>query len=254
MKMHFLSGGRLVMRRGVYYPGSSREEMLELPVSCALIKHEQGNVLFDTGCSPETAIDAQARWGGLSRFMKPMFTPEEAVTGQLGLAGLIPDDIDLVVCSHLHADHCGCNEHFRNASIVCHADELAAAQAENGIAQGYLPADWDHAQKGFDTFTSQRDVFGDGRLVLVPVPGHTPGMTVALVDLDEAGAFILASDAVAVEANYTEEYAPKNSWNLEKATNAITEIKRMAAGGAEVIYGHDEQQWQSLRKGAHFYQ
>lgn len=255
MKMHFLSGGRLAMRRGVYFPGAAREEMLELPVSCTLIKHEQGNVLFDTGCSPDVTTDVEARWGGLGRVMKPIFTPDEAVTGQLGLAGLSADDIDLVVCSHFHSDHCGCNEHFRNASIVCHADELAAAQAEGGVAQGYLPVDWEHAQKGFDTFTSQRDVFGDGRLVLVPVPGHTPGMTAALVNLDQDGAFILASDAVAVEANYTQEYAPKNSWDLDKATNAITEIKRMAAtNAAQVIFGHDEAQWLSLRKGAEFYQ
>ena len=253
MKMHFLSGGRLRMRRSVYYPSAAREETFELPVLCTLLKHDQGNVLFDTGCSPEAAIDAEARWGGIERAMVPIYRPEDTVVNQLGKTGLSADDIDVVICSHFHPDHCGCNEHFKRATIICHADELAAAQSEGGVAQGYLPQEWDHAQRGFDTFEGQRDLFGDGRIVLLPVPGHTPGMIAALVGLDESGEYLLASDAVAIEANLVEGYAPKNSWNMDKATTAITEIKAIGQRGAKVIYGHDDTQWQALRKGAEHY-
>jgi len=252
MKMHFLAGGRLRMRRGVYYPGAAREETIELPVSCTLLKHEQGNVLFDTGCSPQAAIDPVARWGGVARAMQPIFAPEQAVVHQLELAGLLPDDIDLVICSHLHPDHCGCNEHFTRATILCHAAELAAAQAADGVAMGYLPADWDQPQ-GFETFEGEKDLFGDGRIVLIPFPGHTPGMTTALVALDEAGEFLLASDAVAVEANLREGYAPKNSWDLEKAANAVLEVRKIEERGATIIFGHDDAQWQRLRTGAACY-
>lgn len=253
MKMHFLSGGRLNMRRSVYYPGAAKDERFELPVICTLLKHEQGNVLFDTGCSPDAAVDAEARWGGVARAMVPIFTPEQTVVGQLGKAGLAPGDIDLVICSHLHPDHCGCNEHFKRATILCHAAELAAAQSPDGLAQGYLPADWDQPQ-GFDTFDGQKDVFGDGRIVLLPVPGHTPGMTAALVNLDRDGAFLLASDAIAVEANMTEGYAPKNSWDLELANVAIDELRRVGESGARIIFGHDDAQWQSLQTGAASYE
>ena len=253
MKLHFLSGGRVRMRRAVYYPGAAREERMDLPVSCALIRHDQGNVLFDTGCSPQAAIDPEARWGGLTRVMAPIFAPEDAVTGQLALAGLGADDIDLVICSHLHADHCGCNEAFAKATILCHADELAAARAPDGVQLGYLPADWDHPQS-FDTFTGHRDVFGDGRITVMHTPGHTPGMSVALVTLDEAGPMLLASDAIAIEAHLTEAYAPKNSWDHALAVAAITDIKRIAdEAHARIIYGHDATQWQALRKGAQFY-
>ena len=253
MKMHFLSGGRLRMRRSVYYPSAAREETFELPVLCTLLKHDQGNVLFDTGCSPEAAIDAEARWGGIARAMVPIYRPEDTVVNQLGKTGLSADDIDVVICSHFHPDHCGCNEHFKRATVICHADELAAAQSEGGVAQGYLPQEWDHAQRGFDTFEGQRDLFGDGRIVLLPVPGHTPGMTAALVALDESGEFLLASDAVAVEANLVEGYAPKNSWDMDKANAAIAELKAISERGAKLIYGHDEAQWQGLRKGAEHY-
>ena len=52
MKMHVLSGGRVRMRKSVYFPDADRGETIELPVSCVLLRHRQGNVLFDTGCHP----------------------------------------------------------------------------------------------------------------------------------------------------------------------------------------------------------
>jgi N-acyl homoserine lactone hydrolase len=61
MKLHFLSGGRLRMRRSIYQPDATKDETIELPVSCALIRHPQGNVLFDTGCNPQAGHDADLR-------------------------------------------------------------------------------------------------------------------------------------------------------------------------------------------------
>lgn len=253
MKLHFLSGGRLRMRKSVYFPAAEKGETFELPVICTLLRHDSGNVLFDTGCSPDAADNGEARWGPMVRAMTPIFKPEDTVVHQLAQTGLQPDDIDVVVCSHFHPDHCGCNEHFKHATIICHAAELEAAKSEGGAMMGYLPQEWDHAQRGFDTFDSQRDLFGDGRIVLLPVPGHTPGMSAALVRLDQDGEFLLASDAVAVEANLIEGYAPKNTWDMDKANLAIAEIKAIGERGARVIFGHDEAQWQGLRKGAAFY-
>ena len=85
------------------------------------------------------------------------------------------------------------------------------------------------------------------------MPGHTRGMTTALVALDESGEYLLASDAAAVEANLIEGYAPKNSWDMDKANAAIAEIQTIGKQGAKIIFGHDDAQWLSLRKGAEFY-
>ena len=105
------------MQRRVYYPDAPAEAWFEMPVSSALFRHAQGNALFDTGCHPDAAIDGAARWGAHARYSEPIFTPEEAVTHQLARAGLVAGDIDLVICSHLHYDHCGCNAFFANATI-----------------------------------------------------------------------------------------------------------------------------------------
>lgn len=253
MKMHILSGGRLQMRRSIYYPGAPRDETFNLPVSCVLLKHDQGNVLFDTGCSPQAAIDPEGRWGALARAMVPAFEPQDAVVSQLPLAGLEASDIDVVICSHLHPDHCGCNSFFTRATVICHARELELARSVEGPALGYLPEDWDHPNR-FDTIERDRDVFGDGRLTLIPMPGHTPGMTVAHVALDRDGEFLLASDAAPVRAVIDEGYAPRNSWDKDKATLAVAEIKRFEQDGATILLGHDEAQWRALRTGTAWYE
>lgn len=253
MKMHFLAGGRLRMRQSIYIAGAAKEETIELPVHATLIRHTQGNVLFDTGCNPEAAIDPQARWGNLSKVMTPVFTPDQTVVEQLKILGLAADDIDVVVCSHLHPDHCGCNSYFRRATIFCHEAEVAAAQAEGAEKQGYLKNEWEQPQ-GFQTFNSEYDVFDDGRIVLIPMPGHSPGMTVARVALHRDGTFVLASDAAPLQLNIELGIAPKNTWDMELAAAALAELKRCQAQGDTVISAHDETQWQSLRKGLEFYE
>jgi glyoxylase-like metal-dependent hydrolase (beta-lactamase superfamily II) len=252
MKMHFLAGGRLRMRRSVFVPGAAKEDSIELPVHATLIRHPQGNVLFDTGCNPEAATDPQARWGGLAKVMTPIFSPEQTVVRQLATLGLEAGDIDVVICSHLHPDHCGCNQSFGRATILCHEAEVAAAKADGAGSQGYLKQEWDQPQ-GFQTFNAEHDVFGDGRIVLLPMPGHTPGMTVAHVALD-GGTFVLASDAAPLQANIDEGVAPRNTWNMERAAAALARLKALRDKGATIVSGHDEAQWLALRKGREFYQ
>jgi len=250
MKMHVLSGGRLRMRKSIYFPDASRDETIELPVSCMLLRHKQGNVLFDTGCHPSIPENPEARWGAVAKYMTPIMPPGENVLTGLKAVGLGPDDVDVVVCSHFHTDHCGCNEFFRKSTIVVHARELEAAKAPD--AAGYFAADWDHPMP-MRTIDGQLDLFDDGRIVLVPLPGHTPGTIGALVKLDRSGEFLLASDAVSIRANLDGDIVPKNTKNAEQFLKSFEEIRRIERAGATVICSHDEAQWDSLRKGVDAY-
>jgi N-acyl homoserine lactone hydrolase len=253
MKMHALSGGRLRMKKGVYHANAEKHETIDLPVSCFLLRHAQGNVLFDTGCHPSTANDAAARWGGLARAMLPISRADENVIDQLALAGLAPHDIDVVVNSHFHSDHCGCNEFFKRATVICHARELDAARQSDGVQRGFLPVDWQQPMP-IETIDAQKDLFGDGRIVLIPLPGHTPGMTGALVALDRSGAFLLASDALALRAGLDSEFQPRNTWDPQASAHSLDEIRRIQASGATVLCGHDPEQWETLKKGADAYE
>ncbi len=252
MKMHLLSGGRLKMRKSIFLPTEDRSETIELPVTSALLRHRQANVLFDTGCHPTTAEDAQTRWGGLAKLMTPIMRPGDHVLAGLAGLDLAPEDIDVVVNSHLHPDHCGCNAFFTKATVLVHAREVAAARADNAAASGYLAAEWDHPLP-MDLVAGERDLFGDGRIVLIPLPGHTPGSIGGLVELDRSGSFLLAGDTVSVRACYDRDIVPRNTWNAELLTTSLAEVRRIEAGGATIICGHDADQWAGLRKGAEAY-
>ena len=76
-------------------------------MSCVLLKHPRGNVLFDTGCSPEAAVNGEARWGTLARAMVPNFAPEDAVVSQLPKAGLTARDIAATVLAALGREGVG---------------------------------------------------------------------------------------------------------------------------------------------------
>jgi glyoxylase-like metal-dependent hydrolase (beta-lactamase superfamily II) len=253
MKLNFLAAGRVRMKRSIYIPGADRAATIDLPVSSALIRHKQGNVLFDTGCHPDAVDHAEVRWGPLAKVMKPLMTAEETLLPSLACVGLGPDDIDIVVNSHFHPDHCGCNQFFKRATILAHAKELEAASAPGAEAMGYLRADWDCGQ-AIETVDGEKDLFGDTSVVLVPLPGHTPGTLGALVSLDRDGQFLLASDALSLRQNLDTDTPPRNTWNVEAQLTSYGEMRRIENSGATVICGHDDQQWQSLRKGNEGYE
>jgi N-acyl homoserine lactone hydrolase len=156
------------------------------------------------------------------------------------------------VNSHFHPDHCGCNAFFNRSTIVVHALELEAAKAPGSVARGYIPVEWDHPMP-METVSGERDLLGDGRIVLVPLPGHTAGSMAALAALDRSGQFLLAADAVSLRASLDRDIIPRNTSNAEALLASLAEIRRIEKGGATVLCGHDAQQWATLRKGADAY-
>jgi N-acyl homoserine lactone hydrolase len=253
MKMHLLSGGRLRMRRSIFIPDAPREEPIELPVISALFRHPEANVLFDTGCHPSVEHDAEARWGGMAKLMVPIAPPKANVITELAALDLEPGDIDLVINSHLHPDHCGCNEFFRRASFLCHEAEVAAASEPNAEARGYLAHEW-QLPMPLDTVSGPHDVLGDSRLVTVPLPGHTPGSMGLRASLHRDGDWLLAADAVSLMRHLERDEAPRNTWNAEALRASYAQIRAIAAEGAKVFAGHDDAQWQMLKKGADAYE
>jgi glyoxylase-like metal-dependent hydrolase (beta-lactamase superfamily II) len=212
------------------------------------LRHSQANVLFDTGCHPSVPENPEARWGGMAKLMVPIMKPGEHVFTSLAAVGLAPDDIDVVVNSHLHPDHCGCNTFFRKATFLIHAVELAAARAPGSEAAGYLAAEWDQPMH-LDEIKTQRDVFGDGRVVLVPLPGHTPGSIGALAQLERSGMFLLAGDTVSLRETLDTGIIPRNTWNADALSKSLDEVRRIEAAGATILCSHDARRWDTLRKG-----
>src|ERR1700757_1395780 len=129
MKLNFLAAGRLRMKKSIYIPDADRGETIDLPVSSALIRHKQGNVLFDTGCHPSVVDHAEERWGRLAKGMKPPMRADGTLLPTLAGGGFGPDHSAIVINSPCPPDHCGCNQFFRKATILAHAMEVEAANA-----------------------------------------------------------------------------------------------------------------------------
>jgi glyoxylase-like metal-dependent hydrolase (beta-lactamase superfamily II) len=134
-----------------------------------------------------------------------------------------------------------------------HTRDVEAARAPDAVTMGFLAGEWDVGLP-MDELTGQRDVFGDGRIVLIPLPGHTQGSMGALVALDRDGQFLLASDTVSLRETLDRDIAPRNTWNADTLLTSWKEVRRIEQQGAIVICGHDDAQWQTLRKGADAYE
>jgi glyoxylase-like metal-dependent hydrolase (beta-lactamase superfamily II) len=117
---------------------------------------------------------------------------------------------------------------------------------------GYVAADWDHPIRT-EPVSGERDLYGDGRIVLIPLPGHTPGSLAALVALERTGPVLLASDTLSLRAHLDTGILPKNTWNADALAKSLDEVRRIEAAGAMIICGHDAAQWATLRKGAEAY-
>lgn len=121
--------------------------------------------------------------------------------------GISPLAVELVICTHLHYDHCGGNASFPNAQVIVQERELEYALAPTSqlMIREYFSPGW-----GFPA-TFDKDslslVRGDAEvspgLRLLALPGHTPGSQGALVDTSH-GVLALPGDLIMLYENFTE--------------------------------------------------
>jgi glyoxylase-like metal-dependent hydrolase (beta-lactamase superfamily II) len=194
---HMLRGGRRVQVR--------------CHSTVALLRHPMhGWGLWDAGYAPRM-LDATRRWPFLLyRRATPLrLDPRLAVTAQLGRWGLTTDDIGWVILSHMHADHVAGLRDFPRATPICSADAYEDARGRSGLGAllravipALLPADLGQRAQLLSRFDGPQlpglgrchDLFGDGALRLVPLPGHARGQLGLLAETT-GGAVLFAADA-----------------------------------------------------------
>lgn len=174
-----------------------------MPVNAFLVEHPDGLCLFDTG---QTSSAARAghlpRWHPYLRLARFELTAADEAPQQLRRLGHDSADVRWLVLSHLHTDHVGTVAAFAAAEVLVARAEWSRATGLGGRVRGYLPQHWpdglsprlvdfDGAPVG--PFTGSHDLAGDGRLVLVPTPGHTPGH-MSMLGRDSSGSFLCAGD------------------------------------------------------------
>lgn len=174
-------------------------EKFAAPIIMYLIKGKDKLILVDTGPSDEA-------WA--ARYHHGMRQPEEMKPVQaLAAVGVRPEDIDIVVNTHLHWDHSFNNHLFAKSKIYVQKKEMQYAISP-------LPPHWVFYEshqlgmkaKWLDSIDRITAVDGDVELLpgitLALLPGHTPGMQGVLVRT-EKGQGLIASDCCGLFENWT---------------------------------------------------
>ncbi len=206
MYMHPFSCGSYVVDRGVL-DNAHWGERYEHPIPMYAFRHPRGVVVFDTGHSHRGLEDPVAWYGEktLAGFLDIRVREEDCLPAQLRSVGIEPEEVTHVILSHLHIDHAGEMASFPDALFVLRASELPYAwwsppnQRNSYIMNDLLPTRnfrYLELPDGLDF-----DLFGDGSLVCVHTPGHTPGHQSLLARLPERGrTLVLCGDACYGEA------------------------------------------------------
>jgi len=206
-----------------------------------VVEHPEGTVLFDSGGHPDLVDRPAERLGpeADAAFDIAMVEGDDAVS-QLARAGIAAADVAHVVQSHLHYDHAGGLELFPDA--VAHVqraelDVLAHPPADQVLF--YCPADYEHRTR-WHVLDGGHDLFGDGRVVMVPTPGHTVGHQSLLVRLDSGATVILAADAAYQPEEFLER-RPSSVFSDEAAMLASFEVLEAlrVEHDARLVFTHD---------------
>lgn len=181
-----------------------------VPVPAFLIRHPSaGPILVDTGLHPSIATDGKENFGGASnRFGKPSLQPGEDVPAQLRSRGLDPNEIPIVVMTHLHIDHTSAISEFPNSTfVVAEPEWVEATTGSGGLFKGYRRQHVDYAFEyrtvdfnrgnvdSYASFGRTFDLFGDGSIRLAFTPGHSAGH-ISLVCRLAKRDFVIGGDAM----------------------------------------------------------
>ena len=239
IRLYALDSGRLnvtgVDATELADDGAYEGRTLDLPIPCFLIRHPDGDLMWDTGMSP-TRTDL-GDWA----------TPGANLVEQLAMLGLAPGDIRFLSVSHGHWDHSG------NAGLFA-----ASMWIVNPVERAFMFDDENRASPSMDDYgpleaaearliTDDHDVYGDGSVVVIQAPGHTAGHTVLLVRLAEAGPILLSGDLWHQAESRRGRRMPIYNTSRAQTLASMDRVEALVrATGARVIVQHERADFDSL--------
>lgn len=232
VSMHAFECGRLVQPDLGRFSDTMQfqGERRELIAGCYLIRHPKGVLLWDTGLSPDliAAMKASTMTAGTS------------IADRLKLLGLGPDAVTYVGISHYHPDHTAGAKAFPKAELLIGKGDWEALQA---MKPTDLPAvqlaPWLTGGSKVTPVAGDKDVFGDGSVMMLAMQGHTPGHTALLVKLS-SGPVLLSGDQYHFRENREARGVPTFNWNRADTLASHDRFEQIAKNlKARVIIQHD---------------
>ena len=201
--------------------------------SCYIIKHGDDYLLWDTGHA----------------MTMPNVAPKVSIVDQLAKGDIKPEQIKYVGISHYHADHTGQISSFPKATLLIGArewDAVSAPKPAEGV--NYKPFEsWIKGDSKVEPQALDKDVFGDGSVIMLRTPGHTPGHSSLLVKLSQMGPVIVTGDAVHFRENWDSVGVPAFNYDRAQTVASVERLKTIAANlKATVIIQHDARDIEKL--------
>jgi glyoxylase-like metal-dependent hydrolase (beta-lactamase superfamily II) len=199
---------------------------LTFTYSCYLIKHGNDYMVWDTGFAPGTNPNA----------------PKVGIADRLNELKVTPDQVKWVGISHFHGDHTGQLAPFTGATLLIGKadwDQITSPTPMQGANVAGFKG-WIDEKRKVEALTGDKDVFGDGSVVVLRMPGHTPGHSSLLVRLKEMGPVLLTGDLVHFRENYETGGVPSFNFDRAATVASIERMKQIAANQkATVVIQHD---------------
>jgi N-acyl homoserine lactone hydrolase len=175
-------------------------------------------------------------------------TEDDYVVNQLAKLGLQPKDIDLLVATHFHFDHAGNTRDFTASEIVVQRD----------CYDDIMRPDAPYPRATFDIPNLKWQII-DGDVEIAPgvtllkTSGHVPGHMSVLLDLPETGKMVIGIDTI-----YVQDNLDKDNWGAysdpDAARASAKKLQEIAGReNAMLLYGHDPNQWKTLKKAPEYY-
>lgn len=155
-----------------------------IPILAYVVEHNDGHLVIDTGASATVA--RRLRSSPWTRLVTEMSVePDDEVGPQMRALGLRPEDVRLVLPTHLHVDHAGGVDHFPNAEVLVHRPEWERRrrrfayewriQEEESWPASLRPTLYDLTPEPYGPFERSLPLTDRGDVVALPTPGHTRG-------------------------------------------------------------------------------
>lgn len=220
----------------------SKNKRIALPVSAYLVKSPHGTLLFDTGWGKAIRGNQREYLHWPNNVPNHGVLPKgQDITTLLAGAGVAPHDIDVILFSHLDLDHASGLLEIAGPGIdgakrvMVSREEWEAAESSH---VRYVKETWqgvdmdvfDFEDTGFGPFGRSLDLYGDGMLIAVWLPGHTAGSTGLVVTDPESGHYlILTGDCGYARKSWRQMIEPGLAIDREKLHTSLAWLHDRAA-------------------------